>query len=66
MYKAQQQHLTLLKTKSEKEFIDATQYLRTFSKLNLGRVPITDMRLSAIGSFDGEGYYDEVIMPADH
>jgi hypothetical protein len=50
MYRAGQQHITLLKTKNDKEFIDATQYLRMFSKLNQGRLPIHDIRLSAIGS----------------
>lgn len=53
MYKAAQPHLTLLKTKTEKQFIDGTEYLRTFAKLNIGRANIADMRLSAIGSFNG-------------
>jgi hypothetical protein len=66
MYRAGQQHLTILKTKNEKEFIDATQYLRMFNKLNLGRVGISDIRMSMIGSFDGEGYFDELIIPAEH
>lgn len=66
MYRAGQQHLTILKTKNEKEFIDATQYLRTFNKLNLGRVGITDIRLSMIGSFDGEAYFDEFVIKAEH
>lgn len=65
-YKAGQQHLTILKTKNEKEFIDCTQYLRMFSKLNIGKVPISDIRMSMLGSFDGESYFDEVIVPADH
>lgn len=52
MYQAEQ-HLTLLKTKNEKDFIDAGPYLRMFGKLNIGKVPVTDIRLSHIGSFDG-------------
>ena len=66
MYKAGQQHLTLLKTKNEKEFIDATQYLKTFSKLHIRGAAINDIRLSAIGSFDEKEYYDEIVVPADH
>lgn len=64
MYRAEQQHLTILKTKG-KDIIDATQYLKTFSKLNVGKVPVTDIRLSMIGSFDGEDYYNECVVPAD-
>ena len=57
MYKADQQHLTILKTK-DKDLIDATPYLKMFNKLNIGKTAINDIRLSAIGSFDGEKYYD--------
>jgi hypothetical protein len=37
-----------------------------FSKLNLGRVGINDIRMSILGSFDGEAYFDELVIPADH
>jgi len=60
----EQQHLTILKTKG-KDLIDGTQYLKTFSKLNIGKFPVTDIRLSIIGSYDGESYFDEYIIPAD-
>jgi len=57
MYKAEQQHLTILKAKG-KDLIDATQYLKMFSKINIGKVGVSEICLSAIGSFDGEKYYD--------
>ena len=56
-YKAKQVHLTLLKIKGE-DIIDATQYLKQLGKLNIPRPSFTDIRLSMIGSFDGEGFYD--------
>ncbi len=37
-----------------------------FNKLNLGRVAINDIRMSILGSFNGEGYFDELVVPADH
>jgi hypothetical protein len=32
----------------------------------LGRVGISDIRLSMVGSFDGEAYFDELVIPAEH
>ena len=59
---AGQQHLTLLKTKGE-DIIDATAYLKQFAKINVPKVSFSDIRLSCIGSFDGESYYDEIVIP---
>jgi 2'-5' RNA ligase len=64
MYKAEQPHLTLLKTKNN-DIIDATTYLKQLAKLNIPRPVFSDIRLSVIGSFDGEGYFDEVVAPVD-
>ena len=64
MYRTEQTHLTILKTKNN-DIIDATQYLKQTSKLAIPKVNFSDMRLSMIGSFDGEGYYDEVVIPVD-
>ena len=52
MYRSEQQHLSILKTKG-KDLIDATPYLKMFSKLNIGKTGVNDIRLSAIGSFNG-------------
>jgi hypothetical protein len=64
MYRQQSPHLTLLKAKGE-DIIDATAYLKQFNKLNIPKATFTDIRLSMIGSFDGEGYYDEFVIPVD-
>ena len=64
MYRTEQTHLTILKTNNN-DIIDATQYLKQTSKLAIPKVNFSDIRLSMIGSFDGEGYYDEVIIPVD-
>lgn len=64
MYKSEQQHLTILKTKG-KDLIDATFYLKNLAKLNIPKPTFTDIRLSMIGTFDGEGYYDEIVVPVD-
>ncbi len=63
MYRAEQ-HLTILKTKGE-DLIDAGMYLKALAKLNIPKVTFADMRLSVIGSFDGKGYYDEMVFPVD-
>jgi len=63
MYRAVQ-HLTILKTKGD-DIIDATPYLKALSILNIPKVTFTDMRLSVVGSFDGKGYYDEMVFPVD-
>lgn len=64
MYRQQSPHLTLLKAKGE-DIIDATTYLKQLNKLNIPKATFTDIRLSMIGSFDGEGYYDEFVIPVD-
>lgn len=64
MYRTEQTHLTILKTKNN-DIIDATQYLKQTSKLVIPKVNFSDIRLSMIGSFDGEGYYDELVVPVD-
>ena len=57
MYRTQQAHLTILKTKGG-DIIDATAYLKQMAKLSIPKVQFSDIRLSMIGTFDGEGYYD--------
>lgn len=56
--------MTILKTKG-KDIIDASHYLKSLGKLNIPRPTFKDIRLSMIGSFDGEGYYDEIVVPVD-
>ncbi len=63
-YKSEQQHLTILKAKG-KDIIDATVYLKNLGKLNIPKPSFSDIRLSMIGSFDGEGYFDEIVVPVD-
>lgn len=63
MYRAEQ-HLTILKTKGE-DIIDATAYLKSLAKLNIPKVTFSDMRMSMIGTFDGKGYFDEMVFPVD-
>jgi hypothetical protein len=57
MYKAEQ-HITLLKTKGG-DIIDATPYIKMFNKINLGKTNVPEIRMSILGSFDGENYFDE-------
>ena len=64
MYRTEQPHLTLLKTKGN-DIIDATTYLKQLGKLTIPKVTFADIRLSIIGSFDGEGYYDQIVVPVD-
>jgi 2'-5' RNA ligase len=63
MYRAEQ-HLTILKTKGE-DLIDATDYLKSLNKLNIPKVTFTDIRMSMIGTFDGSGYFDEMMFPLE-
>jgi hypothetical protein len=56
-YKMEQQHLTILKTEG-KDIIDATLYLKSMAKINIPKPTFNDIRMSMIGTFDGEGYYD--------
>jgi hypothetical protein len=53
-----------LKTKGE-DIIDATTYMKQLSKFSVPRLNFSDMRLSMIGTFDGESYYDEFVFPVD-
>ena len=64
MYRTEQPHLTLLKTQGN-DIIDATAYLKQLGKLQIPKVSFADIRLSMIGSFDGEGYFDEIVVPVD-
>ena len=57
MYKTAQTHVTILKTK-DGDIIDATEYMRQLNKLTILRPHFSDMRMSMLGSFDGERYYD--------
>ena len=62
-YRMEQPHLTLLKTKG-KDIIDASDYLKKLGKLNFGKTGVSRVAMSAIGSFDGEQYYDEFSVSA--
>ena len=57
MFKVEQQHLTLMKTNNN-DLIDATAYLKQLQKLQVPKVSFSDLRMSMIGTFDGEGYFD--------
>lgn len=63
MYRTNQQHVTFLKTKNN-DIIDAGPYLKLFSKLNLGKVNIPEIRLSMIGTFEDNDYFNEYIVSA--
>ena len=64
MYRTEQTHLTILKAKGE-DIIDATMYLKQLAKFTIPRVNFSDIRMSMLGSFDGEEYYDEFVIPVD-
>ena len=64
MYRTEQTHLTILKTKGD-DIIDATMYLKQLAKFSIPRVNFSDIRLSMLGSFDGEEYYDDFVIPVD-
>ena len=56
--------MTILQTKGD-DLIDAGPYLKGLAKLNIPKVTFFDMRLSVVGSFDGKGYFDEMVFPID-
>lgn len=56
--------MTILKTKGD-DLIDAAPYLKGLAKLNIPKVTFSDMRLSVVGSFDGNGYFDEMVFSVD-
>jgi len=56
--------VTILQTKGD-DLIDAGPYLKGLAKLNIPKVTFSDMRLSVVGSFDGKGYFDEMVFPID-
>lgn len=64
MYKQPSPHMTVLKAKGD-DIIDATAYLKQLNKLNIPKATFSDIRMSMIGSFDGNGYYDELVVPVD-
>ena len=57
MYRCEQTHLTVLKTKGN-DIIDASLYLKQMNKLTIPKANFQDVRMSVIGSFDGENYFD--------
>ena len=64
MYRTEQTHLTILKTKGD-DIIDATTYLKQLAKLWIPKVNFSDIRLSMLGTFDGDEYFDEFVIPVD-
>ena len=60
-YKADEPHISLLRTKGE-DIYDFTDYLVTLKDINLAKVQVSEVRLSMIGSFDGEDFFNEQIV----
>lgn len=63
-YKAEKQHVTILKTKG-KDLIDAAPYIKAFGKINFGKIGINKIAMSVVGSSNENGsYFNEFVHEA--
>ena len=59
-YKAEA-HISLLRTKGD-DLFDFTEYLKTLNKITIPKATTSEIRLSVIGSHDGNDYFNEEIV----
>jgi hypothetical protein len=57
MYKMEKQHVTMLEAKG-KDLFDAAPYMKTFGKVNFGKITINKIAMSIMGTGSNEGYFD--------